>query len=92
VAPPGSGKTIVGLEMITRLDTPTLILVPNITLQFQWKDKLEKLFLESGETIESLVSTEIQSIRKINIITYQSLTTTGGEDDIIMVKIYDLWF
>ena len=67
MAPPGSGKTIVGLEMITRLDAPTLILVPNITLQFQWKDKLEKLFLEVGETVETLVSTEIAIIKKINI-------------------------
>ena len=43
VAPPGSGNTIVGLEMMMRLDTPTLILVPNLTLEEQWKDNIEKI-------------------------------------------------
>ena len=30
-----------------RIDTPTLILVPNLTLEEQWKDKIEKLYLEA---------------------------------------------
>lgn len=92
VAPPGSGKTIVGLEMMTRLNVPTLILVPNLTLQEQWKDKLEKLFLESHESSKELISTSINEIKKINIVTYQSLSGSDTPDDDINAKILDIWF
>jgi superfamily II DNA or RNA helicase len=92
VAPPGSGKTIVWLEMMTRLDVPTLILVPNLTLQEQWKDKLEKLFFESHESSEVLISTNINEIKKINIVTYQSLSGSDTLDDSINAKILDMWF
>ncbi len=93
VAPPGSGKTIVWLEMMTRLDVPTLILVPNLTLQEQWKDKLEKLFFESHETSEALISTSIHEIKKVNIVTYQSLSGSEAiEDDSVNAKILNIWF
>ena len=79
--------------MMTRLDVPTLILVPNLTLQEQWKDKIEKLFLESHESSESLISTSISEIKKINIVTYQSLSGSDKiEDDSINAKILDIWF
>ncbi len=92
VAPPGSGKTIVGLEMICRIDAPTLILVPNLTLQEQWKNKIEMLFLEENESIEEIASTNINDIKKINIITYQSLSGTNDESEDIQNKILDIWF
>lgn len=78
--------------MLCRIDAPTLILVPNLTLQEQWKDKLEKLFLEEHESIEELVSTSISDIKKVNIITYQSLSGTDDEGDDIQKKILDIWF
>lgn len=92
VAPPWSGKTIVWLEMMTRLKNNTLILVPNLTLQEQWKDKLEKFFLEDWEKIEELVSTDPNLIKKINIITYQSLTQTWDENDMVNQKILENWY
>lgn len=92
VAPPWSGKTIVWLEMVSRISWNALILVPNITLQYQWKDKLEKLFLEANENIEDLVSTDVSVVKKINIITYQALTQSGEWDDLIMQKILENWF
>jgi len=36
VAPPGSGKTLLGMEMIRRLGTRALVLVPNTAVQEQW--------------------------------------------------------
>ncbi len=36
VAPPGSGKTIMGLEMVRRLGAPALVLAPNTAVQAQW--------------------------------------------------------
>jgi superfamily II DNA or RNA helicase len=78
--------------MMTRLDVPTLILVPNLTLQEQWKDKLEKLFFESHESSDVLISTNINEIKKINIVTYQSLSGSDTPDDSINAKILDMWF
>jgi superfamily II DNA or RNA helicase len=36
VAPPGSGKTLLGVEMARRLGAPALVLVPNSAVQAQW--------------------------------------------------------
>jgi superfamily II DNA or RNA helicase len=36
VAPPGSGKTLMGSEMVRRVGTPALILSPNSAIQSQW--------------------------------------------------------
>lgn len=33
VAPPGSGKTVLGLEVILRLNQPTLILAPTLAVK-----------------------------------------------------------
>jgi superfamily II DNA or RNA helicase len=41
VAPPGSGKTLIGLEVIRRLDLPALVLCPTQTIQRQWEEKQE---------------------------------------------------
>lgn len=35
VAPPGSGKTVLGLEVMLRLDNPTVILAPTIAVRNQ---------------------------------------------------------
>lgn len=60
--------------MILRLDVPALILVPNLTLQEQWKDKIEKMFLDSSEKSGEIISLTPTEIKKINILTYQSLS------------------
>ena len=36
VAPPGSGKTLLGFEILRRLDRPALVLAPNSAIQQQW--------------------------------------------------------
>jgi superfamily II DNA or RNA helicase len=36
VAPPGSGKTLLGMEIIRRVGKPALVLVPNTAVQAQW--------------------------------------------------------
>lgn len=78
--------------MMKRIDKPTLILVPNLTLQEQWKDKLETLFLESHELSSELISTDTRDIRKINIITYQALAGSDDGDDETHTEILNLWF
>src|SRR6266436_5693565 len=44
VAPPGAGKTIMGLQIISQFKCPSVVLCPNTTIQSQWGQKLE-LFL-----------------------------------------------
>jgi superfamily II DNA or RNA helicase len=78
--------------MLARLTTPSLILVPNLTLQEQWRDKLERLFLESSESSSEMISTDIREIKKINIITYQSLSGSDTPDDSVHEKILDIWY
>src|SRR5262245_64029566 len=36
VAPPGSGKTLLGMEIVRRLGERALVLVPNTAVQAQW--------------------------------------------------------
>lgn len=45
VSPPGSGKTIMGIEMGIRMGNPMLIICPNTTIQGQWLDKFNLLCL-----------------------------------------------
>jgi superfamily II DNA or RNA helicase len=40
VGHPGSGKTVIGLEILRRLERPALVLAPTATIEGQWRDKL----------------------------------------------------
>ena len=44
IAAPSSGKTILGLEVIRRLNAPTLIVAPTIAIRDQWIDRFISLF------------------------------------------------
>jgi hypothetical protein len=69
-----------------------IILVPNITLQAQWKDKISDFFLEESEDIEMLVSTSRDIVKKINILTYQSITQAEVDTDDFLIQILDHWY
>jgi len=71
VAAPGAGKTTLGIEVIARLNRPTLILVPTITIRAQWKQRLVASFLNGNS--EDIISTNIKDPRFITITTYQAL-------------------
>ena len=49
VAPPGSGKTVLGLYVWTDLvRKPALVLSPNSAIQSQWVARAEELFARRG--------------------------------------------
>ena len=73
VAAPGSGKTVLGLEIIRRLGRPTLILTPTITIRDQWADRLQDHFLSPGAGQPYWVSTDLKSPALLTIATYQAL-------------------
>lgn len=73
VAAPGSGKTILGLELIRRLNTPCIMFSPTTTIKQQWADRFEEAYLPEGENINDYVSFDLNNIKLLNSITYQAL-------------------
>ena len=72
VAAPGSGKTTIGIELITRFDKPALVLVPTVTIREQWVDRIRQAFLEDENQVTSLVSQNLKDMKQITIATYQA--------------------
>lgn len=73
VAAPGSGKTILGLEIIRKLDNPCIIFSPTTTIRNQWGDRFEQNFLPIDLSAEEFISFDLNSIKPITSITYQAL-------------------
>jgi len=72
VAPPGSGKTVLGLEIMLRLNKPALIVTPNLAIRSQWIQRFCDLFL-SQDTIPEWISTDIKRPGLITVTTYQAI-------------------
>jgi len=73
VAPPGAGKTIVGLELIGRFDAPAVVFAPTSTIQHQWVDKAG-LFTPTSHTV---TSTDPTALSRVNVFTYQLISVAG---------------
>ena len=82
VAPPGSGKTVVGLylwaELIRR---PALVLSPNSAIQSQWAARTD--LFDADITPSMMVSTDPAEPKLLTSLTYQAVTlprrgTTGS--------------
>ncbi len=75
VAAPGSGKTVLGLELIRRLSSPCIILSPTTAIRQQWGERFKDLFLDSAEDFSFLFSNDLHHIKLVNSVTYQALYT-----------------
>ncbi|MRI00978.1 DEAD/DEAH box helicase [Kriegella sp. EG-1] len=71
VAPPGSGKTILGLEMVRRVNKKCLVLAPNLTIRNQWKSRLESFFIKDEDFDQYTL--DIKNPLLLTFSTYQSL-------------------
>lgn len=71
VAAPGAGKTTLGIEVIARLNRPSLVLCPTNTIKTQWKERICSSFLQEKDY--GIVSTNIRKPGYITVITYQAL-------------------
>jgi len=69
VAPPGSGKTVIGLEIARRLGRPALVLAPTATIADQWAEKLE-LFTDTPDAF-------IAPAGPLHVLTYQAICQTA---------------
>ncbi|NLZ76504.1 MAG: DEAD/DEAH box helicase [Spirochaetales bacterium] len=73
VLPCGSGKTIVGLEIMSRLKTNTLIVTTNVVAVHQWmREILDKTTLEREEVGE--YTGNLKERKPVTVCTYQVLT------------------
>lgn len=73
VAAPGSGKTTLGIELIGRLNEPTLVLVPSITIREQWISRIEEAFLCDDCRTDEYLSQNLKNPKAITVVTYQAL-------------------
>ena len=71
VAAPGAGKTTLGIEVISRLNRPSLVLCPTNTIKNQWTERICSSFLQEEDY--GIVSTDIRKPGYITVITYQAL-------------------
>ncbi|WP_282036357.1 DEAD/DEAH box helicase family protein [Saccharicrinis aurantiacus] len=75
IAPPGSGKTVLGLEVAIRLNKPTLIFAPTIAIRNQWVQRFCELFLQVNKQ-PNWISRDIKKPEFLTIVTYQALHAT----------------
>ncbi|MDR0596205.1 MAG: DEAD/DEAH box helicase family protein [Clostridiales Family XIII bacterium] len=73
VAAPGSGKTVLGLELVRRLGKPTLVLSPTIVICQQWGERFSEMFMPDGGCEQDYISNDLNEPRIITSITYQAL-------------------
>ena len=89
LAPPGSGKTLMGLELAVRNGRRALVLVPTTVIGAQWIHQARKLFISpavGSPSVTGSVGTHLPSARPeqaaeaadLTVLTYQSLAVVGS--------------
>jgi DNA excision repair protein ERCC-3 len=73
VLPCGSGKTVIGMSVMERLQTRTLILTTNVAAVHQWIDELKDKMDIPDEKIGEYTG-DRKDAREITVCTYQVLT------------------
>ncbi|MCP4154158.1 MAG: DEAD/DEAH box helicase family protein, partial [bacterium] len=72
VAAPGSGKTVLGLEVVLRIGEPTLVLTPGLSIRDQWIQRFIDLFLPD-DLQPAWVSNNLKEPGLLTVTTYQAL-------------------
>ncbi len=80
VAPPGSGKTVLGLAAVIRLNRPALILVPTLTIREQWVHRFQEDFLPSEDPSAATIGTNVFEPASITVSTYQGIASSWRKD------------
>lgn len=90
VAPPGSGKTVLGLYLWAMcVRRPAVVLSPNSAIQAQWAARVELFAAPCGTP--ALVSTDSDDPCLLTSLTYQSLTLPRRGDDDLDADAIELW-
>lgn len=91
VAPPGSGKTILGLELIKRIGEPAVIFSPTSTIQGQWKNKVSMFLPENSTFLNEIASKDPNNIKLINSYTYQLVSSPSENLEFIEEAALTEW-
>jgi len=83
VAPPGSGKTIMGLELIARKQQPALIVVHRQQLFDQWIERIESFLGIPEKNIGKFSGSHKKTGHDITVGMIQSLKQIGSEDNLL---------
>jgi superfamily II DNA or RNA helicase len=90
VAPPGSGKTVLGLYLWAEcIRRPALVLSPNSAIQSQWAARVDMFDVTGGR--DGLVSTSSKSPELLTSLTYQAVTMPRRGDDHLDERAVELW-
>ena len=73
VAPPGSGKTVMGLQIVAERKQPTLIIVHRKQLLDQWMDRIQSFLKIPKKEIGQIASSKKKVGKKITVAMIQSL-------------------
>ncbi len=73
VAAPGSGKTILGLELIRRCGKACLIISPTVATRERWGKRFREYFLADESRFKMFFSTDVEHAAVINAMTYEEL-------------------
>lgn len=90
VAPPGSGKTVLGLYLWAEcIRVPAVVLSPNSAIQAQWAERLD--LFDVPADVRNVVSTDPEAPALFTSLTYQSVTLPqrGGRD--LDAEARELW-
>ncbi|MBL0915728.1 MAG: DEAD/DEAH box helicase family protein, partial [Sphingopyxis sp.] len=79
VAAPGSGKTVLGLELVRRLARSTLVLAPTRIIRDQWSQRLVPLFMAEPPAASAL-SFDLEKPATLTAATYQALHAIWSSD------------
>ena len=89
VAPPGSGKTVLGLYVWADLvRKPTLVLSPNSAIQAQWAARTDLFDLDGKE---EFISTDPKKPGLLTSLTYQSITMPKRGGNELNEAAIELW-
>ncbi len=90
VAPPGSGKTVLGLYVWSDLvRLPTLVLSPNSAIQAQWIARAKELFNLDGQ--EENIGTDGKNPGILTSLTYQAVTMPKSGDENLDGSAMEIW-
>ena len=90
VAPPGSGKTVLGLYLWAEcLRVPAVVLSPNSAIQAQWVDRLD--LFDGTSDIRTIASTDPEAPSLLTSLTYQAVTLPHRGSKEFDADAIELW-
>lgn len=87
VAPPGAGKTLIGLELARRVGTRTVVLAPTVAIRDQWRRSVAMF----GADADSFSGDDPAAGRPLTCVTYQLLGDPGEAGVALTDAARQLW-